>query len=163
MPTVVVACDFERLAQKRIRRAAEQIKAPDGPLEIKLSQLQAGGSYANNIKQAYLLPGGTDTAWKADNDCVEILQRLSAAGFSKAQEFLNLPKRSAENGGPKLYKDVEELYSDYATEALHPKDLKDSLKIKLDEVLKPLVDVVKGDAELKKALKELDTFGKKKK
>jgi tyrosyl-tRNA synthetase len=67
-------------------------------------------------------------------------------------------KRKEENGGDKTYETYDELEADYVSGAVHPGDLKPSLAAMLNEILQPVRDHFKNNAEAKALLAQIKQY-----
>lgn len=105
------------------------------------------------IKKCFCEAGNVET-----NPCIEFMNLLNKA--LTRSEFLEV-KRSEENGGNKVYSNVEGLRADFKSLALHPGDLKASCRENVKSTLQPLFDALKGDKDFKNACKALENFEKK--
>ncbi|KDP33259.1 hypothetical protein JCGZ_13099 [Jatropha curcas] len=97
------------------------------------------------IKKAYCPPKIIE-----GNPCLEYIKFIIIPWFN---EF-NV-ERSVENGGEKTYKSFEELVADYESGDLHPGDLKPALSKAINEILQPVRDHFKNDANAKDLLKRV--------
>jgi tyrosyl-tRNA synthetase len=67
-------------------------------------------------------------------------------------------ERSAENGGDKVYENLDELKSDFVEGRLHPGDLKPAVANAINQILQPVRDHFVKDPEAKKLLEKVRSF-----
>ncbi|OMP00124.1 Aminoacyl-tRNA synthetase, class Ic [Corchorus olitorius] len=87
------------------------------------------------------------------NPCLEYIKYIIFPWFN---EFSL--KRKVENGGDKVFKNFEELISDYESGELNPDDLKDALSTALNKILQPVRDHFNNDPKAKDLLKRVKSF-----
>ncbi|CAA7393184.1 unnamed protein product [Spirodela intermedia] len=87
------------------------------------------------------------------NPCLEYIKYIVFPWFGKFEV-----SRDIKNGGNKVYNSMEELVSDYESGALHPGDLKPSLSKALNQILQPVRDHFKNNAEARELLKTVRAY-----
>ena len=100
------------------------------------------------IKKAYGPPGIIEK-----NPILDYTKHLV---FGKFDEFT--VERSADNGGNVTYKSFKELEADYASEKLHPGDLKPALAKAINEMIEPVRQHFKNDKNARKLLAQVKKF-----
>ncbi|KAI3832302.1 hypothetical protein MKW92_029943 [Papaver armeniacum] len=100
------------------------------------------------IKKAYCVEGIVE-----GNPCFEYIKHIIFPWF---QEFE--VERSEEHGGNKIFKNLEDLISDYQSMKLHPADLKAALGKGLNRILKPVRDHFNNDPEAKALLDKVKEY-----
>ncbi|XP_022724343.1 tyrosine--tRNA ligase 1, cytoplasmic-like [Durio zibethinus] len=100
------------------------------------------------IKKAYCPPKIVEA-----NPCLEYIKYIIFPWFNEFRV-----ERSAENGGDKIFKNFEELVSDYESGELHPGDLKPALSRALNTILQPVRDHFNKDAKAKDLLKRVKSY-----
>ncbi|OMO54285.1 Aminoacyl-tRNA synthetase, class Ic [Corchorus capsularis] len=100
------------------------------------------------IKNAYCPPKIVE-----GNPCLEYIKYIILPWFN---EFSL--KRKVENGGDKVFKNFEELISDYESGEVNPDDLKDALSTALNKILQPVRDHFNNDPKAKDLLKRVKSF-----
>ncbi|XP_037493880.1 tyrosine--tRNA ligase 1, cytoplasmic isoform X1 [Jatropha curcas] len=100
------------------------------------------------IKKAYCPPKIVE-----GNPCLEYIKFIIIPWFNAFKV-----ERSVENGGEKTYKSFEELVADYESGELHPGDLKPALSKAINEILQPVRDHFKNDANAKDLLKRVKGY-----
>eukprot|EP00201_Polytomella_parva_P015397 CAMPEP_0175050140 /NCGR_PEP_ID=MMETSP0052_2-20121109/7104_1 /TAXON_ID=51329 ORGANISM="Polytomella parva, Strain SAG 63-3" /NCGR_SAMPLE_ID=MMETSP0052_2 /ASSEMBLY_ACC=CAM_ASM_000194 /LENGTH=382 /DNA_ID=CAMNT_0016314331 /DNA_START=141 /DNA_END=1289 /DNA_ORIENTATION=- len=100
------------------------------------------------IKKAYCPPQVVE-----GNPCIEYVKYIVLPWFNKFEI-----KRNANNGGDKVYTDVEELVADFQSGSLHPGDLKPALAAHLNKILQPVRDHFERDANAKELLKKVRSY-----
>mmetsp|Transcript_33843 Transcript_33843/g.54846 ORF Transcript_33843/g.54846 Transcript_33843/m.54846 type:complete len:393 (+) Transcript_33843:262-1440(+) len=88
-----------------------------------------------------------------DNPCLEYVNYIV---LGKLGHFKVV--RSPENGGDKTYNTFEEIAVDYESGALHPGDVKDSLKRSLNEILEPVRRHFKENTEARQLLETIKKY-----
>jgi tyrosyl-tRNA synthetase len=81
-------------------------------------------------------------------------------GFSESSGELTV-KRSPDNGGDLLFKNISDLEASFADESLHPGDLKATTSQIMVEILEKISGGIKADPEATKASKALKAMAKK--
>lgn len=99
------------------------------------------------IKKAFCPPGQVQ-----DNPCVAYVEYLVFP--DSAFEV----KRSPENGGDVIFKTVEEFKESYASESLHPADLKSALAREINKRLEPVRKHFQTDENAKKLLQQISAY-----
>ena len=89
----------------------------------------------------------------AGNPCMEYIKYVIIPWSNKFEL-----KRKEENGGDKTYETYDELEADYVSGAVHPGDLKPSLAAMLNEILQPVRDHFKNNAEAKALLAQIKQY-----
>mmetsp|Transcript_17111 Transcript_17111/g.32376 ORF Transcript_17111/g.32376 Transcript_17111/m.32376 type:complete len:772 (-) Transcript_17111:80-2395(-) len=102
----------------------------------------------SKMKKAFCEPGNTEF-------CPPI---ALAIAFGPADIEIN---RSAENGGDVVYRNKEEMESDFKSGSLHPGDLKATASTIMVGVLEKISSIIKEDKVLTTASKTLKAFEKK--
>eukprot|EP00238_Polyblepharides_amylifera_P005708 CAMPEP_0196589538 /NCGR_PEP_ID=MMETSP1081-20130531/63850_1 /TAXON_ID=36882 /ORGANISM="Pyramimonas amylifera, Strain CCMP720" /LENGTH=411 /DNA_ID=CAMNT_0041912375 /DNA_START=82 /DNA_END=1317 /DNA_ORIENTATION=+ len=97
---------------------------------------------STKLKKAYCPPGVVE-----GNPCLEYIKYV-VLPWKDSFEVT----RKEDNGGNKVYTVYEELESDYVSGALHPGDLKPALTKALNQMLQPVRDHFKNNADAKKLL-----------
>lgn len=87
-----------------------------------------------------------------------IFPTLKEASSYKLQDANFTVTRPDKFGGNKTYGSYEELESDYASKALHPMDLKNTVIEKLDLLLMPVRKHFEDNSEAKKLLEQVKTY-----
>ncbi|KAF3595808.1 hypothetical protein DY000_02023228 [Brassica cretica] len=100
------------------------------------------------IKKAYCPPGIV-----GGNPCVEYVRYIILPWFN---EFT--VERDEKYGGSKTYKSYEDIVTDYESNVLHPKDLKDALSKALNKILQPVRDHFKTNSRAKNLLKQVKGY-----
>ncbi|OMO65549.1 Aminoacyl-tRNA synthetase, class Ic [Corchorus olitorius] len=100
------------------------------------------------IKKAYCPPQIVQ-----GNPCLEYVKYIIFPWFN---EFT--VERNESNGGNKVYKNFEELVSDYESGQLHPADLKPALSRALNKILQPVRDHFNNDPKAKDLLKRVKSY-----
>jgi len=101
------------------------------------------------VKKAFCEPGNVEF-----NPPVAWVQAMLPALPEK--QFV--VKRKEENGGDLAYAEIATLTEDFASEALHPGDLKPSLGKALNSAMVDIRAGIKASGELKKAEKKLAAY-----
>ena len=70
-------------------------------------------------------------------------------------------KRSEENGGDIMFKNIGDLEASFADESLHPGDLKAATSLIMVGILEKIAGGIKADADATKASKALKALAKK--
>lgn len=104
----------------------DQIDLLDGPKPLK-----------KKLSKAFCEPGNVN-----DNGVLPILKQII---FPIFKEFDI--SRPTEYGGDVKYSRFEEVESDFAEQKLHPGDLKKGVEMKLNQLLKPLLDFLDSNKE----------------
>ena len=104
------------------------------------------------MKKAFAEPGNTD-------DCPVIAVVTEAVLPYGAGKLV--VKRKEENGGDMTFTASAELKAAYASQALHPGDLKPAARDAVDAVLERVRAAMKADPELGKAAKEVEKVAKR--
>jgi hypothetical protein len=81
-------------------------------------------------------------------------------GFSESSGELTV-KRSPDNGGDLLFKNISDLKASFADESLHPGDLKATTSQIMVGILEKISGGIKADPEATKASKALKAMAKK--
>ncbi|KAB5539157.1 hypothetical protein DKX38_016690 [Salix brachista] len=100
------------------------------------------------IKKAYCPPQIVE-----GNPCMEYIKHIVFPWFNEFKV-----ERNPQNGGEKIYKNFEELVSDYESGGLHPGDLKPALTKALNTILQPVRDHFSKDPKAKDLLKRVKSF-----
>lgn len=100
------------------------------------------------IKKAFCPPKVVN-----ENPCIEYVQYIILPWFGSFEVI-----RKDQDGGNKVYEDMEELIKDYESEALHPSDLKNGLSRALNKILQPVRDHFKNNADAMKLLKKVKAY-----
>lgn len=87
-----------------------------------------------------------------DNPCVAYVEHLVFPEYSFEV------KRSPENGGDITFKTVEEFKMSYASERLHPADLKAALACKINRLLEPVRKHFQTDENARKLLQQVAAY-----
>lgn len=100
------------------------------------------------IKKAYCPPMIVE-----GNPCLEYIKYIIFPWFKSFKVM-----RPEKNGGDKNYTTMEELIADYGSGALHPGDVKPALSKALNQILQPVRDHFKNNADAKKLLKTVKAY-----
>lgn len=109
----------------------DQVDLLDGPKTLK-----------KKLSKAFCEPGNVQ-----DNGVLPILKHII---FPIFKEFDI--SRPTEYGGDVKYSKFEEVENDFAEQKLHPGDLKKGVELKLNEILKPLVEFLDSSKEFQDVL-----------
>lgn len=133
-----------------------RLKAEEGKVEeVELLLLDSQGEVGRKLKRAFCEPGNVDF-------CPPLtLAEELILPFSEGGELV--VSRKPENGGDLRFSDAAELRSVFASGALHPGDLKPSVRDAIDAILERMRKLVAEEKELKEAEKELAKALKRKK
>jgi len=130
----------------RLKAAADGAAAVED-LDAELLLLDGAPDVQRKMKKAFCEPGNVD-----------FCPPLAIAGalvLPYAEEGKLVLKRREEDGGDRTYTDAAELQADFAAGALHPGDLKPSVRDAAMAVLQRVRAAVSSDAQLAKAEKEV--------
>eukprot|EP00250_Pteridium_aquilinum_P019774 c24564_g1_i2 orf=357-1589(+) len=100
------------------------------------------------IKKAFCPPNVTK-----ENPCIEYVEYIVLPWFGSFEVV-----RREQDGGNKVYHNMEEVNSDYESGALHPSDLKSNLSKAINKILQPVRDHFKNNADAKKLLKKVKAY-----
>lgn len=100
------------------------------------------------IKKAFCPPKVTK-----ENPCIEYVQYIILPWFGSFEVV-----RKEQDGGNKVYHNMDDLNSDYETGALHPSDLKSNLSKALNKILQPVRDHFKSNADAMRLLKKVKAY-----
>lgn len=103
---------------------------------------------AVKIKKSYCPPGVIEA-----NPCLEYINYVILPWFGKFEIC-----RKEDNGGDKTYEDYTELEKDYVEGSLHPGDLKPALTKAINNMLQPVRDHFKNNADAKKLLATIKNY-----
>lgn len=87
------------------------------------------------------------------NPCLEYIKYVILPWFNEFKV-----ERSPQNGGDKIYKTFEELAVDYESGELHPGDVKPALAKSLNQILQPVRDHFKNDANARELLRRVKSY-----
>ena len=105
----------------------------------------------SKLKKAFCEPGNVTFCPPIDLADVFVLRRGDALTC----------QRKPENGGDKTYATADELRADYASQALHPGDLKAAVTPVVVGVLDQLAQALKADKDIQQAVKTFKNYQKK--
>ncbi|XP_042407561.1 tyrosine--tRNA ligase 1, cytoplasmic-like [Zingiber officinale] len=100
------------------------------------------------IKKAYCPPKVVE-----GNPCLEYVKYIVFPWFGHFEVV-----RQEENGGTKVYNNMEELLGDYESGALHPADLKPALSKALNVILQPVRNHFKNNSQARDLLKTVKAY-----
>ncbi|KDP35153.1 hypothetical protein JCGZ_10687 [Jatropha curcas] len=129
-----------------LQQGQEKMSKSDPSSAIYMEDEEAEGNV--KIKKAYCPPKIVE-----GNPCLEYIKFVIIPWFNAFKV-----ERSVENGGEKTYKSFEELVADYESGELHPGDLKPALSKAINEILQPVRDHFKNDANAKDLLKRVKGY-----
>lgn len=99
--------------------------------ESKIDLLDSPADVKKKLKKAFCEPGNVE-----NNGILSFVKHVLFPLFKKEEHFV-IP-RNADHGGDLVYETYESVEKDFASEVLHPGDLKAGVEVYINKLLEPI-------------------------
>jgi len=151
------------LDERATSSGVEVAYRPNPAYSLNLIIGEADNFINTYVKQAYCFIPKDGEEGKPDveqNPCLDIIKTFVACKLIPADAVLQV-KRKPENGGDETFASIKAMVDAFVDGKLHPGDMKAAVKDSVKAAMAPLFTAYKGNAVLKKAIKDMETFDKK--